>query len=260
MRASSGQDCGTPWLKNTPLLRRLLSVALACLPLIVAAAAVPARAEPALTPYAAEYAVKISVLSGRLTTELRPFADGFEAIHVIEPKGLASMLKSGEINEHSRFAPHADGIRATWYRSDDSLSSDETRAEVTFDWAANEISGTVNEEDVRFALDGIVHDRVAIQYQLMHDLQNGGPDERYVLFDIDEFKTLVVSNVGERRINTPAGDFTAVGIQHRAENSSRVTTLWCVKELDYLPVVIEQHRDGKLRMRAELTSYTALSS
>ncbi len=220
--------------------------------------AAPAGAEQALTPYAAEYKVKISVLSGRLTTELRPHADGYEAVHVIEPQGLASMLKSGEISEQSRFTSYANGVLATWYRSEDSLSSDETRAEVTFDWSASEISGTVNDEDVSIVLDGIVHDRVAIQYQLMHDLLNGGPDERYVLFDIDEFKTLVVRNVGERKVSTPAGDYTAVGIQHQAENSSRVTTLWCVEELGFLPVVIEQHRKGKLRMRAELSSYTAL--
>ena len=219
---------------------------------------VPAVAELALTPYSAEYTVKISVLSGRLTTELRPLADGFEATHIIEPSGLASVLKSGEINEQSRFTPYADGVRATWYRSEDSLSSDEIRAEVTFDWSASEISGMVNDEAVRIVLDGVVHDRVAIQYQLMHDLLNGGPDERYVLFDIDEFKTLVVRNIGQRKVSTPAGDYTAVGIQHQAENSSRITTLWCVEELGYLPVVIEQHRKGKLRMRAELSDYTAL--
>mgnify|MGYP003572430729 FL=1 len=241
-----------------PLRRLLLPVAFICLPLMAAATAAPAGAEQALTPYAAEYKVKISVLSGRLTTELRPYADGYEAVHVIEPQGLASMLKNGEISEQSRFTSYADGVRATWYRSEDSLSSDETRAEVTFDWSASEISGTVNDEDVSIVLDGIVHDRVAIQYQLMHDLLNGGPDERYVLFDIDEFKTLVVRNVGERKVSTPAGDYTAVGIQHQAENSSRVTTLWCVEELGFLPVVIEQHRKGKLRMRAELSSYTAL--
>ena len=123
---------------------------------------------------------------------------------------------------------------------------------MTFDWSASELTGTVNDADVRIALDGIVHDRVAIQYQLMHDLLNGGAHERYVLFDIDEFKTLIVRNVGIRRISTPAGTFTAVGIQHQAENSSRITTLWCVEELGYLPVLIEQHRKGKLRMRAEL--------
>jgi hypothetical protein len=247
-------------VKNAPLRGLLPHIALACLPLLAAATSAPAGTGQALTPYSAEYRVEISVLSGRLTTELRSLSDGYEAIHVIEPQGLASLLKNGEISERSRFSAYADGIRASWYRSEDSLSSDETRADVRFDWSANEISGTVNDEDVRFTLDGIVHDRVAIQYQLMHDLQNGGPDERYVLFDIDEFKTLVVRNVGEREVSTPAGDYTAVGIQHQAENSSRVTTLWCVKELGYLPVIIEQHRNGKLRMRAELNSYTALAS
>jgi hypothetical protein len=239
-------------LNTTPFRPQPLLFVLACL-LLLAAAPVPAG--EALNPYSAEYEVKISVLSGRLTTELRPHPDGYEATHVIEPRGLASVLKNGRISEQSRFAAQADGVRASWYRSEDSLSSDETRAEVTFDWSAGEMTGSVNEESVRIPFDGVIHDRVAIQYQLMHDLQNGGPDERYVLFDIDEFKTLVVRNVGERKVSTPAGDFTAIGIQHQAENSSRITTLWCVQELGYLPVVIEQHRKGKLRMRAELARY-----
>ncbi len=247
-------------MNATPLRRLLLHIAFISLPLMAAAAPEPAGAEQTLTPYSAEYEVRISVLSGRLATELRPHADGYEAVHVIEPRGLASLMKNGEISEHSRFTSYADGVRGSWYRSEDSLSSDATRAEVTFDWSANELTGTVNDEDVRIVLDGIVHDRVAIQYQLMHDLQNGGPDERYVLFDIDEFKTLIVRNVGERKVTTPAGDYIAVGIQHQAEHSSRVTTLWCVKELGFLPVVIEQHRNGKLRMRAELTSYRALTT
>jgi len=246
-------------LNATPYRRRLRHFALACLPLLAALPAASVLAEHPLTPYSAEYKVKISVLSGRLTTELRPLADGYEATHVIEPQGLASMLKDGRISEQSRFAEHADGVRASWYRSEDSLSSDETRAEVTFDWSASEMSGSVNDEAVLIPFDGVIHDRVAIQYQLMHDLKNGGPHERYVLFDVDEFKTLVVRNIGERRVSTPAGDFTAVGIQHQAENSSRVTTLWCVQELGYLPVVIEQHRKGELRMRAELKQYSGFT-
>jgi hypothetical protein len=34
--------------------------------------------------------------------------------------------------------------------------------------------------------------------------------------------------------------------------------LWCAPELDFLPVVIEQHRKGKLNFRASLTNYTPL--
>jgi len=241
---------------KTRLIRRLpFTAALLCVALSLANVA---YAEHALTPYSAEYKVKISILSGELTANLTRTDDGFDAVHVIRPTGLARVIRNGEISEHSRFTASGDSIRASWYQSRDSLSNDAPSAEVTFDWTANEMTGKVNDEDVRFDLDGLVLDRVAIQYQLMYDLLNGGPHERYTLYDIDEFKTLVVSVIGEREVRTPAGKFNAVGIQHRAENSSRVTTLWCVKELGYLPVLIEQHHKGKLRLRASLEKYTPL--
>ena len=56
-------------------------------------------------------------------------------------------------------------------------------------------------------------------------------------------------------MKVPYGRFEATGIQHQAEGSSRITTLWVVEELGYLPVIIEQHRKGKLQVRAVLTDY-----
>jgi hypothetical protein len=239
---------------DKPLFHRIL-LSFATTWLLLAAAS-PATAEPGLVPYSAEYQVKISFLSGQLTTDLRQVDTGFEAVHVIRPLGIAKMVRNGVIAETSHFSTSEGDVKASWYRSEDSLSKRETIAEVSFDWDAQELSGLVNDEDIQFDLEGLVHDRVAIQYQLMHDLLRGTAESRYVLYDIDEFKTLVISNIGERNVKTPAGDFTAIGIQHRAENSSRVTTLWCVEEMGFLPVLIEQHRDGKLRLRAMLRNYT----
>lgn len=218
-----------------------------------------ALADQVLTPYSAEYKVKISGLSGRLTANLHATDEGFEATHAIKPTGLARIFTNGSITEVSRFAATDGQVKASWYRSDDSLSKGKPKAEVTFDWSSNEMLGTVNDEEIQFLLDGLVHDRVAIQYQLMQDLLNGAPEERYILFDIDEFKTLIISNVGEREIKTPAGTFNAIGIQHQKENSSRVTTLWCVPELGYLPALIERHRKGKLQLKASLKSYTPIT-
>ena len=227
--------------------------------LMLLSLAMPAAAGQSLTPYSAEYKVKISVLSGYLTTDLRAAGDGFVATHIIRPTGLAKMIKNGSISETSRFAATDGDVKASWYRSEDTLSKKKTSATVTFDWSSNEMAGTVNDEETQVVLDGLVHDRVAIQYQLMQDLLNGDPEDHYVLFDIDEFKTLIISNVGEREIKTPAGTFNAVGIQHRKKDSSRVTTLWCVPKLGYLPALIEQHRDGKLRLKATLNTYSALA-
>lgn len=207
-----------------------------------------------LTPHRAEYKVKISVVSGQLNTELRATETGYVATHVIKPKGIAK-LYGGQMRVRSEFTTTEDGVRPVSFHEVDTIRDDpETR--IQFDWTTNQASGTVGSEEVLLQLDGIAHDNVSIQYALMHDLLNGGPDNTYVLFDVDKMRIANVSNVGTRQIKTKAGSYEVVGIQHQKEGSSRVTTLWCAAELDYLPVVIEQHRKGKLNFRATLTSYT----
>ena len=222
----------------------------------IADGAVEAPPEHRLTPHSAEYKVKISVLSGELHTRLMAMDHGYLAIHRIKPSGMAKIFTGGTIEETAGFSPHDSGVLPVTYISNDSITKDKTRADIRFDWETRAVTGTVNDEPIEDILDEFAHDRVSIQYELMLNLLNGGLSEQYVLFDIDKLKVLNVSIVGTREVKVPAGRFEAVGVQHQAEGSSRVTTLWCVEELDYLPVIIEQHRKGKLRMRAELKSYT----
>lgn len=226
---------------------------------LVAACLFPGSVQAAqgLVPHSAEYKVKISVVSGRLNTELTTSESGYVAKHVIVPTGMSRLLARGEISEESEFADSDGGIYPVAYRSNDTLSKDKGRADIRFDWDANKATGTVDDQDFQSALDGLLHDRVSIQYALMHDLLNDGPGTQYRLFEVDELKTINVRSIGIKTVKVPAGTFEAVGIQHQAENSSRTTTLWCVEELGFLPVIIEQHRKGKLRVRATLRRYTA---
>ncbi|MBT8098797.1 MAG: DUF3108 domain-containing protein [Gammaproteobacteria bacterium] len=214
-----------------------------------------AAAQTSLTPHTAEYKIKISVLGGELQTRLAATDNGYVATHEVRPTGMSRMLARGTISESSAFTTAPDGIRPTTYRSDDSLSRDKGQTYIEFDWSINEAKGTVNDAAVKSAMQGLAYDRVSIQYELMHDLMNGGPSANYVLFDIDRLKTIHVSNIGSRTVKVPAGRFEAIGITHQAEGSKRITTMWCVPELDFLPVIIEQHRKGKLRVRAVLKNY-----
>ncbi len=214
-----------------------------------------ALAQSTLTPHSAEYKIRISVLGGELTTELRATDAGYVAHHIVRPTGITKIIAQGTIAESSEFEFESDVVRPIHYISDDSLSRDKKRAEVDFDWNALIVRGTINDDPIEMVLEGRAHDRVSIQYELMHDLMNGKLGTRYILYDIDELKAINVTNIGRKQIRVPAGEFDAIGIQHQTENSSRVTTLWCVPELDYLPVLIEQHRDGKLRVRASLKEY-----
>ena len=223
--------------------------------MLAAALALPSARASELTPHRAEYKVKISVVAGQLNTELKATANGYAATHVIKPTGLSRMITRGTMSVTSTFRADAQGIKPVTYHAIDTIG-DDPETLIAFNWDTNEASGTVGDEDVLLQLDGIAHDSVSIQYALMHDLLNGQPDDTYVLFDVDKMRVAEVRNVGMKQVKTKAGQYDVVGIQHQKQGSSRVTTLWCARELDYLPVIIEQHRKEKLNFRATLTEYT----
>ncbi len=232
-------------------LAAILLVSAAC-------AASPVLAAVLLTPHSAEYKVRMNVISGQLNTNLKLTEDGYIATHAIAPTGMARIFTRGSIEESSTFSSSDAGVVPVAYQSNDSLSRDKEHVDVRFDWHDNAARGTVNGKEFETMLQGLSHDRISIQYQLMHDLLNDSSDQQYRLFDVDKLKSLNIRTLGSREVTVGTGTYTAVGIQHQTENSSRVTTLWCVEELDYLPVIIEQHRSGKLRVQATLESYSPL--
>ena len=226
--------------------------------ILLISVASPVLAAVPLTPHSAEYKVRINVVSGELKTNLRSTADGYVATHAIAPTGMARIFTRGRIEESSTFRNTDAGVIPIAYQTNDSLSRDKERADVHFDWNDNVARGTVNGEEFETTLQGLSHDRISIQYQLMHDLLNKSPDKQYRLFEVDKLRALNIRTLGSREVTVRTGTYTAVGIQHQTENSSRVTTLWCVEALDYLPVIIEQHRNGKLRVQATLERYSPL--
>jgi hypothetical protein len=237
------------------LIARLAARVAAMLSLFLLLLAQQSLAEMHLTPHKAEYAVKISVLGGQLNTELQATPDGYIATHIIKPTGMSRILANGSIIASSAFTRGFDGFRPWKYHTNDTLTRERLQADIEFDWENGAASGVVNNEDFASQIPGMAYDPISIQYELMSDLMSGKASDGYVLFELDELKTISVRLIGSRSVSVPAGKFEAVGIQHQSEGSKRITTMWCVKELDYLPVIIEQHRNGKLRMRAQLKSY-----
>lgn len=227
--------------------------------LLLCTVSVSANADLSLTPYTAEYKVKISILSGKLATELRRTDLGYTAVSTIRPSGVANMFLNGVIEESSRFTVAENGVVPHRYSSVDTITRDQKAMNFQFDWDRSEVSGTIGETDYVIPLEGSVHDRVSIQFELMLKLLNGDPAEHYVMLNEEELRPIIVSNIGKKKVKVPYGTFEAIGIQHRTEDSSRITTLWCVAELGYLPVIIEQHKNGKLRVRAVLDSYVPLA-
>lgn len=237
------------------LMPRLLHVFQA---LVLCCSFAEANADQELTPYVAEYKVKISVLSGKLATELRRTESGYSAVSTIRPAGIANVFMNGLIEESSWFSVSSSGVVPERYSSVDTITKDQKAMDFRFDWRKNQVAGTIGDQNYVIPLDGRVHDRVSIQFELMLKLMNASPADRYVMLNEEELRPIVVSNIGRKRVKVPFGSFDVVGIQHRTEDSSRLTTLWCAEELGFLPVIIEQHKNGKLRVRAVLDEYAPL--
>ena len=241
-----------PTVLKCSITRVLLAIiSMACL-------AVSAFAGQSLTPHTAEYKIRISILGGKLNTRFQTTETGYFAESVIRATGLSRLIAGGSIREKSWFSEGDGSIQPNQYRSADTLSRNHQVVDLDFNWTSDEVTGLINGENFHAVLDRAVHDRVSLQYGLMYDLLNGGEYAEYALQDAEELKLLTVTNVGTRTVKVPFGEFVALGIQHQRVGSSRVTTLWCVEELGYLPVIIEQHRKGKLRLRAVLTQYAPL--
>jgi len=231
-----------------------------CTTLLLIVWAAPLYAETPLAPHSATYKVKISVLGGQLNTELRRTDTGYQATHTIQPTGMSRMFARGSLVESSTFDTAASGVKPREYSSRDTLTRDRSNVQVLFDWDAGEARGTVDDTEIVSIIDGLAHDRVSIQYEVMHDLLNNAASDKYTMFEIDRLRPVNVKTIGEKRVDVPAGEFDVIGIQHQAEGSKRITTLWCAKELGFLPVVIEQHRKGRLKVRATLTEYSPAMS
>ena len=230
-------------------LRRIATLLLAC------SVALPLHAAE-LAPHQAEYKVTVSIVSGRLRTELKETDLGYVATHDIKPTGLGRIV-GGRMHVVSEFASSDDGLRPIRYHAVDTISDDpETR--INFDWSTNQASGTVGGSPVEFQLEGLSFDAVSIQYALMFDMLNGQPDATYTIFDVDKMRPINVRAAGKKTVKTPAGNFEVVGISHQREGSRRTTTMWCAPELGYLPVIIERHRKEKLLFRATLKRYTPI--
>lgn len=210
-----------------------------------------------LAPFEAEYRVKMGALSGAMRMSLANGDEGLVANSLLEPRGLASLFAGGRVEETAWMAIEDNRVVPQRYEMTDTIDRDGEEVTIRFDWAAREASGRGEGGDFAHAIDPATYDRTSIQYALMLDLLHGRSAAEYTMLDGDRRKELTISHLGDSIVKVPLGEFTVRKVRHQAANSSRVTTLYCAPELGYLPVRIEQHRKGKLVVRAELKAHRA---
>lgn len=210
--------------------------------------------ELSIEPYTAHYQIKIGILKGTLVTTLVENDSGFNATSVIRAKSGLGRFAEKTITEHAEFMIENRQIRPMRYSSADELSSRPKKLSFLFDRDAGVVSGTVNDVHYEYPLDDDLYDRVTILYRVIGDIRSGLNATEYRLMDGRKTKELTVAHLPSTLVTTPYGKFEVVGIEHDDTRRERRTVVWCAAELDYLPVVIEQYRKGKLLARALLVN------
>ncbi|MEM7081483.1 MAG: DUF3108 domain-containing protein [Pseudomonadota bacterium] len=239
--------------------------------LVVSAAAVVA-AVPSVhadfQAHSAYYDVRINVLKGAMTTELRKDEAGYRGTSRIKPRGLARFATRGEIVNQSIFQLSDQGVQPLAFTGSDMISKRKKQASLNFDWDALRVTGQAAQKKSGKRIETVIdteaetdmHDAISLQYALMHDLHNDALKAHYTLLDGSDIKRINITRLEPAALRVPYGEFDVVPVQHQVEGSSRITTFWLAEELGYLPIKIEQTRKGKRLMRAELGNYELINT
>jgi hypothetical protein len=252
---------------------RLLSVCFVlCFALsgvVVAAEGTPNTARQATTPpiatpltgFTAVYTLKKSGFS--IGETRRTLTMGGDNRHVFEsitrPTGLARLLTGGQVIERSEWRypqNRQNQLQPLQYTFINTSRSKERNVTLLFDWEAHTVTNTINGAPWQMALPDHTQDKLLYQLQLMADLRRYQRTLNYPVADGGTLKHYTLEMLGEETIRIPLGTFDTVRI--RRVHGKRKTTMWCARQLNYLPVRIEQRKGDDSPVNAILTSVKGL--
>lgn len=203
------------------------------------------------TPFYAEYKVTKGIMSvGTTHRKLEDKGNGYYFFEsVTKPDGIAKLFTSGKVVERSYWRLLGDKLVPQEYEYNN--SSDKKRnVKVSFDWDNNKVTNTVNGDPWSMDVEEETLDKLIFQLAVMYDLSQGATLLMYQVADGGKTKTYNIEIVGEERVVTELGTFNTIKVVRT--NNNRTTTMWCAKELQYLPAKIEQQKADDSPVTAEL--------
>ncbi len=227
---------------------------LTTLPMAAAWSATAADATP--VGFEARYDVQYSgARIAETTFSLRPQTDSglYELRSVTEPRGLAALIRYGDVVEESHFRIGASRAVPVDYRFADGSRKGKRNSSIFFDWSEDTAQSSYKGEDVSIALTGTEVDRLLLQWQIMHDLARQQLPDSYRVIDRNGIKDYEMTRQDEELLSTSAGTFQTVKLRRQRAGSSRATIIWAAVENGYLPVKMIQMVDEKPNIVLQIT-------
>lgn len=130
--------------------------------------------------------------------------------------------------------------------------------EIDFDWKNKQVTNRHNHKNSHWTMqipDNTV-DKLSYQLALMLKLSHKTDKQfSFKVADGGKIKEYQFEILTEERVFTSVGSFKAVKVKHQRYHKDKTITLWCVPELNYLPVKIIQEETDKPTFISTLISY-----
>jgi Protein of unknown function (DUF3108) len=235
--------------------------------LVPAALAVAAHgfvgADPTVATYTATYSVEYKgkeAGTAEFSVVYLADRDLYEFTSRVVAKGLLKLARPNPVVERSQFRVDGEGVQPLEFWYEDGSRSGEDNLHIAFDWERRIATVTGAEARRELALPPAALDRGTLQVALMRELATTGAPRTYSLADEDSVAAYEYTDNGTATMATGIGSVdTRVLTQQRA-GSSRATWLWVAPELRFLPVRIEQRRDGEVQTAFELVRVSGLAA
>lgn len=220
----------------------------------------PAAATPnehaSLPTFSAAYQVRYGLLRGQMTLELDYGDSGYLYQTSLRPSGLVAWFKRGAITERTTLIEAGGTIRPIDYYSRDTIANPERITSYRFDYQGGRVAGEYKSQAIDAPIRAGGQNRISIQIAIMLALQSRAEITNFSVFDRGRWKEYQIEVNRGRSAETRAGSFETIEARYSSSDKERSWSIHFAADLGYLPVMLEYREDGKLKSRAQLTSYT----
>lgn len=201
------------------------------------------------TLFEADYSIRVKGAQiAKMTRRFSRHENGaYQYYSETRTTGLMSLFRKDHIIENSEWQLQAQKLVPMDYYYDHSGGKKDRKVKITFDWENNRITNSIDGSSWKMPTAPNVMDKLLYQLAIMYDLQAGKTSLQYTVADGGKTKIYNFEILGEETVNTPLGKLLTVKLERHKPNSRRKSTLWCAKDLGYLPIKVENiETDGKI--------------
>jgi hypothetical protein len=174
-------------------------------------------------------------------------------------KGLLRLVAPNPAIDVSRFEVVDGGLRPLQFSYEDGSRKGEDNFTLDFDWSAKVATAAGDFGQRMFDLHHGMLDRGSVQVEIMRRLGSCRAPGSFEIVNDDGASTYDYEPIEPADAETGLGMIPAERYQQQREGSSRRTVLWVAPSLSYLPVRIEQYRNGELDTAFVLDSIDGIS-